>query len=297
MTIIVLPESAYLASHELVNGGQMGVTRKASIEWDDGTIRKCYIKVYPNLHRIRKICNEFTGFTMAKVLGIFQPESAAIIPLSKIFYSDYIEAIDLEDNRPVWAWVTTECGASIKGSFQLNNFEQLFETDRQGTIEKLIKAYTLICGQKNLSDLIAFDDLIANDDRNIGNLVMVGDGKMGVIDHGEILGRIDWISNPEILDKDQYFNNILLNILNNQVGIQDQTKFTTKSKAVESTNKHASAFISVEIILITWWKNFLEVSDIPEEEHQKYIDLLQNFLHHRTHQSSALFANRIGLVA
>ena len=35
MTITILPESSYLTSHEIINGGAMGVTRKASIEWDN----------------------------------------------------------------------------------------------------------------------------------------------------------------------------------------------------------------------------------------------------------------------
>ncbi|KCY51694.1 hypothetical protein J751_3629 [Acinetobacter baumannii 24812_8] len=33
--------------------GVMGATRKASIEWDDGSLRKCYVKVYPKQDRIR----------------------------------------------------------------------------------------------------------------------------------------------------------------------------------------------------------------------------------------------------
>ncbi|WEV48131.1 hypothetical protein OZX61_07480 [Acinetobacter sp. ESL0695] len=298
MGIIVLPESSYLTSHEMVTEGQMGVTRKASIEWDDGTIRKCYVKVYPSINRIMKICNELTGFLLAKTLGLKQPDSAALIPLNKIYYSDYLPAIDINNTETVWAWITTECGSSIKGVFQLNNIEELYEQDPIGTQQKIAHAFNLICDQKNLPELIAFDDFIANNDRNIGNLVMVGDGEMGIIDHGEILGRIDWIKNLPSLDKKQIFNNHLLNILDGQAtSSKDFSKFNLKHKAVESKNHHKNCFITTQELLITWWGNLLEVSNIPINEHQKYIDTLHEFLHYRSHQSSIIFANRIGLVA
>lgn len=297
MSISVLSETSYLASHELVTGGAMGVTRKASIEWDDGSIRKCYIKVYPNNDRIRKIFNELTGFTLAKALGILQPDSAALIPLSKLFYDDFSAVTDINSNETVWAWVTTECGSSVKGIFHLNNFEEAIEVDPGDTINKLIQAYSLVCNQKNLPNIIAFDDFIANHDRNIGNIVMLGDGDMGIIDHGEILGGIDWVSELLTLDKTQSFNNKLLNILNDQVSVKDQTKFTTKHKVIEAANEHKDAFISVQDLLITWWRNLLEVSNISIDDQPKYVEYLKDFLHYRSAQPTSLFANRIGLVA
>ncbi|MFX8778142.1 hypothetical protein ABTM50_19825, partial [Acinetobacter baumannii] len=89
-------------------------------------------------------------------------------------------------------------------------------------------AISLICDQKNIPQIIAFDDFIANDDRNIGNLVITGNGNMGVIDHGEILGRIDWIKNLTQLDKSQFFFNKLLYILDQHNAIKQQTTFTVK---------------------------------------------------------------------
>lgn len=298
MGIIVLPESSYLTSHELVTEGEMGATRKASIEWDDGTIRKCYVKVYPSINRVMKICNELTGFLLAKALGLKQPEGAALIPLNKMYHSDYLSVIDINSPEIVWAWVTTECGSSIKGVFQLNNFEELYKQDPIQTQQKLNHAFNLICDQKNLPELIAFDDFIANNDRNIGNLVMLGDGEMGIIDHGEILGRINWMQNLSSLDRNQAFANVLLNILDQQIiTSKDLSKFNVKHKAVEAKNQHKVCFITVQELLITWWGNLLEVSSIPIDERQKYIDTLHEFLHYRSHQSSIIFANRIGLVA
>ncbi|ENV48120.1 hypothetical protein P255_00999 [Acinetobacter brisouii CIP 110357] len=297
MSINVLTENSYLASHEIVTGGAMGVTRLASIEWDDGTIKKCYIKVYPTHDRIRKLCNELTGFTLGKALGILQPDNAALIPLSKLFYKDFSDVVDLNSNETVWAWVTTECGQSVKGIFHLNDFENLFKNDPDNAIAKLIQAYSLVCNQKNLPNIIAFDDFIANDDRNIGNVVMIGDGNMGIIDHGEILGSVNWFSDLLALDKTLAFNNKLLNILNDQPSVKTQTKFTTKHLAVEAANKHKDAFISVQDILTTWWKNLLEVSNIPTNDQPKYIEYLKDFLHYRSIQSTTVFANRLGLVA
>lgn len=297
MSITVLSENSYLASHQRVTGGMMGVTRMASIEWDDGSIRKCYVKIYPSKDRTRKLCNELTGFTLAKALGILQPNGAALMPLSKLFYDDFIEVADKNSPETIWAWVTTECGNSVKGLFHLDNIEERLETDREEAIRKIIQAYSVVCNQKNLPNIIAFDDFIANDDRNIGNVVMVGDGNMGIIDHGEILGSIDWMVHLDHLDKNQSFSNKLLNILNDLPTMKDQTKFTTKHLAVEAANKNKDAFISVQSILLTWWTNLLEISDLSPTEQMKYVEYLDDFLHYRSVQSTALFANRLGLVA
>lgn len=89
MSISVLPDTSYITTHELISGGQMGATRKASIEWDDGSIRKCYVKVYPKQERIRKIFNEVTGFLLGNAIGILQYSSAALMPLNELFFEDY----------------------------------------------------------------------------------------------------------------------------------------------------------------------------------------------------------------
>ncbi|HCW6435203.1 TPA: hypothetical protein OXT48_003262 [Acinetobacter baumannii] len=296
MSITVLPSTAYITSHELISGGVMGATRKASIEWDDGSLRKCYVKVYPKQDRIRKIFNELTGFLIGNALGIFQPDSAALMPLNQLFYADYGLNTANEESE-TWAWVTSECGQSVSGIFQLNKSQASLERNIEDTKNKYINAISLICDQKNIPQIIAFDDFIANDDRNIGNLVMTGNGNMGVIDHGEILGRIDWIKKLTQLDKSQFFFNKLLYILDQHNAIKQQTTFTVKSKAVEAIGEHEQAFISIQKQLLTWWKNILEISDIPETDHPRYLDHLFDFLHYRCQQPSALFANRIGLVA
>lgn len=62
--------------------------------------------------------------------------------------------------------------------------------------------------------LSLLNDFIANNDRNIGNLVITLDGSIGIIDHGEILGRIDWLQYSNRLLNEEYFSNTLLNIVN-----------------------------------------------------------------------------------
>lgn len=296
MSITVLSDTSYLTSHELVSGGEMGATRKASIEWDDGSLRKCYVKIYPQEERIRKIINELTGFLIGSALGILQPDSAAIMPLNPFFYDDYGIDPNIEENT-IWAWVTTECGNSISGIFQLNKSQASLEKNMEETNTKLISAFSLICDQKSVPQIIALDDFIANNDRNIGNLVMTGNGNMGIIDHGEILGRIDWLSNPNDLDKNDFFFNKLLHILDQNSLIKQQTNFTTKSQAVAAISTHKQAFISIQDQLLAWWKNMLDVSNIPPERHQIYLTHLNEFLYYRCQQPSTLFANRIGLVA
>lgn len=126
---------------------------------------------------------------------------------------------------------------------------------------------------------------------------MTGDGNMGIIDHGEILGRIDWLSNLNDLDKNQFFFNKLLVMLDQYSALKKLTSFTVKSQAVDAITKHEQAFISIQQQLQVWWKNILEISNIPEKDHSIYLKYLDEFLHHRCKQPSVVFANRIGLVA
>ena len=294
MTITVLPSSAYLTTHELITEGQMGVTRKISVEWDDGSLKKCYIKIYQPQERARKICNELTGFVIARALGLVQPEAAALMPLSSDFYNDYVGISDLDHpNKIIWAWLTTECGSSVKGSFHLNVQDKEIQANPhlQGLLRQ---AFKFVCDQKSLPDLIAFDDFTGNDDRNIGNLVIVGDGQLGIIDHGEILGRIDWLKDYSQLDKNQHFGNVLLLILKS---LHDVAAFPIQHKAVVASEQHQMAYISVQNILKTWWNNILEATAVSDEHNEKCIDSLSEFLHYRCHQPSTSFAGRIGLVA
>lgn len=294
MTITILPSSSYITTHELVTEGQMGVTRKASIEWDDGTLKKCYIKIYQPEDRSRKICNELTGFILAKALGLMQPDGAALMPLSPEFYADFAGIKDLNSSEnTIWAWLTTECGSSVKGSFQLNA-QPVSPAAAQRFQESLLNAFKLVCNHQSLPELIAFDDFTGNDDRNIGNLVIVGDGKLGIIDHGEILGRIDWLGDCSQLDKHQYFQNVLLKILMRQ---NDIAIFPVKHKAVLASESHQAAYISVQEQLKIWWKNILETGALTDDYCQKCLDSLSEFLHYRCHQPSTSFAGRLGLVA
>ena len=44
----------------------------------------------------------------------------------------------------------------------------------------------------NFKSLVAFDDWVGNIDRNIGNLIFIKKDDIGVIDHGQLFGVIDW---------------------------------------------------------------------------------------------------------
>lgn len=56
--------------------------------------------------------------------------------------------------------------------------------------------------------LIAFDDWIGNIDRNPGNLVFIKDSEFAIIDHGRVLGVIDWFKQQ--IDPNDNFPNLML---------------------------------------------------------------------------------------
>ncbi|MFH3663669.1 hypothetical protein WAH66_20320, partial [Acinetobacter baumannii] len=61
-------------------------------------------------------------------MGILQPDSAALMPLNQLFYADYGLNTANEESE-TWAWVTSECGQSVSGIFQLCRCPDALECD------------------------------------------------------------------------------------------------------------------------------------------------------------------------
>lgn len=291
IVIKVLSEDAYQTTLANIELGDVGNTKKASILWDDGIARKSYVKVYNPEERCRKLCNEVIGYVLGKSLNILQPNMAALMPISDFIKPEFQNISDINSNESVWAWVTSECGDSLKAQFRIKSQPNSKEEDQntQFTFECL----NFLAKKDGLSEIIAFDDLIANNDRNLGNLVITQDGSIGIIDHGEILGRIDWIQNLPLLLNDQYFRNIVLEIVTKF----SESQFQIRGTSVIAYSKHKDAFLSVQKDISYWLGVLLKLSSTSETHQEQCLLKLIDYLTTRSSEPAEAFAQRIGLVA
>lgn len=288
MGIEVLDPLAYIATHEKVAGGMMGLTRKASIEWNDGEIRKCYVKAYPIHDRCLKVCNELAGYLLAEAIGLEQPKYAALLELPKSVWHEYnISSIGGDSERTVWCWVTCESGKSVKSTFGLDHYDDQNPRHRQLAQQAIMMMIQIEC----LPSLVAFDDFTANNDRNPGNLLIDSAGRALIIDHGEIFGREPWIDHPKSLDPSSIYHNRLLDW-----AFQADRTLPAKSRILKCAQNHNANYQSVKSSLIGWLKLLLEDAGYEATPQEVAIDCLHNFLHYRSQDVNVRFAKNLNMV-
>lgn len=126
----VLSDDSYQTTLADINLGDIGSTKKASILWDDGVARKSYVKVYRPEERCRKLCNEAIGYILGKSLNLLQPDMAALMPIPEFIKDEFCEIADIYSNYPIWAWVSSECGDSLKSQFRIKSHPQQHEVEK-----------------------------------------------------------------------------------------------------------------------------------------------------------------------
>ncbi|WP_146151958.1 hypothetical protein [Ahniella affigens] len=156
----------------------------------------------------RGIVNELIGSHVAEVLKMPMPPRFGIIKITKRAAPD----LPLWKRRPQlkgeclawWSQLVNE--KSTKARYNWDAFERF--PDLRARILKDILAELESAGI--LADVIAFDDLVANVDRNIGNILGSKDSGFVLIDHDQCLGGNAWT--PQSLDGRSLYANKLMNI-------------------------------------------------------------------------------------
>ncbi len=130
-----------------------------------------YVKHY-STEQPRGLLNEWLGYTLQAALGVPQPESAILpAPLPAT-------------GQTGWAFVSLQPVPTFQGTpKQLYNLAD--PKQHQALIKRLMACPALPL-------LVAADQLLANDDRNMGNLVFTGKQQFVAIDQGSILGGLNW---------------------------------------------------------------------------------------------------------
>ncbi len=170
--------------------GCMGLmTHVAELTWSDGINRESYVKFYGE-NKKRALLNEAIGYLLISGLGLPQPELAGFLAFNISEESTpeiWSQVSEVDRYRGVtYAWVCTNT----------NGINRRLELDQAQSPE--IKDYLtahIIESLKNwekLPHLIMCDDWLANDDRNLGNLLELPNRTFTLIDHGGILYGDNW---------------------------------------------------------------------------------------------------------
>ncbi|QGQ69808.1 hypothetical protein [Halomonas sp. PA16-9] len=155
-----------------VDEGIRALTQPCYLRWSDGTESQAYLKIFgSNLGTC--IINEITGFLIGKACNLPLPNKLGMLQLPE----DFVKANQCCE----WAIAVSEVpGKTLKMIYKdvgvdsfAPIFDHLFEWSR-------------------IEDVLAFDDWIANGDRNIGNVVIAGSSSYYLIDHSDALVKSNW---------------------------------------------------------------------------------------------------------
>lgn len=199
MPIHLLNERAYIGPlTDPVREGLIAETHIGMIAVNGQNLR-AYIKRYPEhipgtngqvAHR--GLLNELIGYVAAEALALKVPEHAGFI---------------LIDDAVHW-WSQDSEWPSMTVRFDLLKLKQI-APDQYA--QAVLNAKKALIRCRHLHAVIAFDDKIANSDRNLGNLLLNDLHELLLIDHGRILGGDGW--RHDALDASANVRNVLREML------------------------------------------------------------------------------------
>ena len=181
MTILktpaIWPPSSYIRPIKAEHGGQRAYTHFAELRDPDGKPCRGYVKHFPaNFHRA--LFNEWFGYTVLSSLGVPQPACAIM------------QAPVLNDPAGIVAWAFVSC--EPRPAFE-GTPKELYNSKDAEQLKALTRR---LFNCPSLPLMIAADQLLMNDDRNLGNLVFTSKSAFVAIDHADILGGASWVDNP-----------------------------------------------------------------------------------------------------
>ena len=264
--IDVLSSTQLSVVYSRQTSGQMAQTYACGIQWNDGKETKAFIKRFEN-QKALALVNEVTGYILAKSCGLPVPSYAGLINTVPQQFDD--ESATFGN----WAFVVSSLEGSTPGSFYDINDIQTCRT-----------LMDLVAGWDRLSDAIAFDDWVANEDRHLGNIMVAGKNRIYLFDHSNLPITLNWQANQ--LDPSYIAENVLANNLYHL----NCTPLPVKSMVAHATNSHADVYRSTVQELTYWWDVLLENDPARRSALEKFISTRANLGNSRVCESLRLLA-------
>lgn len=223
--------------------GEMAYTYACNIEWEEGKTSNAFVKRFQKENELGLV-NEITGYILAKACSLPVPKYAALIQTSN-------NQFDIKDNSFIsWSFATSALNGQTPQS--------LYDL---GDITGCKTLLDHIASWKNIAKTIAFDDWIANEDRNLGNIVVEDKNNISLIDHSNIPINLSW--KAEELNPLYIATNKL-----NQSLYNSKCPLPIKSKISEANSEHIECYQQVQDELTFWWDLLL----MKDNERRKAIE-------------------------
>ncbi len=266
--IEILGPDKYIAPLEQANEGQIAFTHAASVKWIDGRSYRFFVKLFPK-SADKGLINEITGYLTANSCNLPQPEKVAIILVPKrILAKEDLDHFNLHQNNYIIGWASVDSGPTPK---TLLSMDKIIEFE---------ESLSSLKNWKYFSEMLAFDDWVANQDRNLGNMTISGKNEFKLIDHGNSPISEKW-TKEDLLSNQHYQNKMLEHFF------PKNTPKSTASEIVKSTDSHPQNFESVIFDLNRWYGEFLD--------HDSKTKLLE-FLKSRAHDGNIRMGSKTGLL-
>lgn len=240
----------------------MALTLLCLLEWPDGVQRQSYVKIFSKQQGVG-IFNEILGYLLSKAENLPVASKAGVL----ILPDELVKQIKT-DVAPV-AFVTTRINGSSPSSFynvgDMINFKVL---------------YNILNDWNKLHEAIAFDEWVANQDRNLGNLIIDSNNAVTLIDHSNM--PVDLVWSSAMLDEELEPRNVLAEVFRSS---------PTLPQKVEILKGAANQSSSLEFIreeLSFWARELLNQSES---------DSLFQFLENRAKKSNERLSKRFGTLA
>jgi len=225
--------------------GAMAETFSCNINWGPSLDTRSYVKCF-SVNKKIAISNEITGYILAKVSGLPVPEKCALIALPK----EIIDEFKIRTGEDCFEYGFAMMMAA--GSTP-NAIIKLHDPD-----EEFAKSIFMDALNKwpQTAKLIAFDEWVANEDRNLGNFIIAPNNNIVVIDHSNLPCVMLWDCS-DLVNNKAYLNKLVL--------IYELCKVNGKSYSIpddafinKEASNHASVLSSTIIELESWWDFLLD---------------------------------------
>lgn len=214
-----------------------------------------YMKVYND---DKVVINEMVGYILAKSSGLDVANKAYLLEIGSVtraLIDDFYKRKGITNNKEHYSSKYAFIISSAPG-ININTFSS-------NAVSQTAFFKQRISNWNKNNCLIAFDEWVANTDRNAGN-ILFGTNANYVIDHGAMPVQMNW--NKSCLRSDQCFNNVHYS----------NTAFVMGANPVDvdllnESSKHALAFNNVKKSIIDIIVNTVKMSP----DYQEMIDFIE----------------------
>ncbi|MCS0216636.1 hypothetical protein NDJ12_22290 [Vibrio alginolyticus] len=246
--------------------GIMAETYSCNIEWSDGSVTRSYVKRFVPARNLA-IVNEITGYILADGCSLPIPKHVGLINAPGSIFNDESNAYS-----EICIAVSEVSGTNPVSYYNL------------GELVKCKELMNMVAGWDKISDALAFDDWVANEDRHLGNIMVSGKGEINLIDHSNLPIDINWSAKQ--LDP----NYLAKSVLAQNLWALNCMPFPVRSKIAKQANSHSSVYTNKQQVLTKWWNTLLK--DDPARR-----QALETFIETRAQKGNARVSANMNILA